>query len=121
MLNYNFSRVIKARGIENPSIFLQKQGFSQNFALNIINGNTRSLRLSSLEKLCIILKCTPNDVMEWVPDDESNVEENHPLNKIKKNDKVLNILKTLNSIPLDELEKIDKIIKANIEAIENDD
>lgn len=116
MLNYNFTRILKARGIENPSIFLQKHGFSQNFTRNIINGNARALRLSSLEKLCIILQCSPNDVMEWVPDEGSKIEESHPLNKIKKTDKVANILKTLNSIPLAELEKIDELINENIEA-----
>ncbi len=115
MLQYNFTRIFYARGIEKPSSYLQKNGFSENFTRKIISGDVRALRLSSLEKLCLILQCTPNDVIEWIPDEGSKVDEKHPLNKIKKNDKVVDILKTLNSVPIDMLEKIEKVIKENIE------
>jgi len=115
MLQYNFKRVLKARGIENYTVYLQSFGFSQEFSRKIVNGKARIIRLSSLEKLCIILQCTPNDVIEWIPDNDSKVEENHPLNKKKKNEKVVNILKTLNSVPIDKLEKIEQIIKESLE------
>ena len=114
MLQYNFTKIFYARGIEKPSPYLQKFGFSENFTRKIISGDVRALRLSSLEKLCLILQCTPNDVIEWIPDEGNEVDEKHPLNKIKKNNKVVNILKTLNSVPIDKLVKIEKIIKESL-------
>lgn len=44
----------------------------------------------------------------------SKIEGKHPLYKIKKNDKVINILKTLNSVPIEKLEEIEQIIKERI-------
>lgn len=38
-------------------------GISSNNILNICNG-TSSIRLDTLEKICLALECTPNDIFE---------------------------------------------------------
>lgn len=42
------------------------------------------MRLDSLDKLCTLFSCTPNDILTWVPNKDSQVPENHPLQKLKK-------------------------------------
>lgn len=73
------------------------------------------MKLSNLERLCTMLHCTPNDVMEWIPDDKDNPAEDHPLNELKRNNKVFDITRTLNSIPLSQLDRIEKAINDELE------
>lgn len=114
MLKYNFDRIFKARGIEKPFTFLKKAGFSDNFATKVKNNRVNRLDLDPMERLCIKLNCTPNDFLEWTPDKKNAVDNDHPLNIIKRSEKVVDITKTLNSVPLGKLEEIEKLIKAQI-------
>ena len=114
MIRYNFDRMFKARGIERPFTFLRKAGFSDNFATKIKKNNVKRLELKELEKLCLILKCTPNDFFEWTPDKDIQIDENHAINIIRKSDKVVDLTKTLNSVPLGKLKEIETLINEKL-------
>ena len=114
MIIYNFDRIFKARGIDKPFSFLKRAGFSDSFASKVKNSKVSRLDLRMLERLCIQLRCTPNDFMEWEPDNDNDIDKDHPLNLIRKSDKIVDITKTLNSVPLGRLEEIEKLIKDNI-------
>lgn len=111
MLKYNFERVFKAKGIDKPFTFLRKAGFSDNFATKVKNSRVNRLSLDLLERLCVSIVCTPNDFMEWVPDKDQQINENHPLNELKRTDKILDLTRTLNSLPLSKLEEVERFIK----------
>ena len=68
MLYYNFDRIFRARAIDRPFSYLQKAGFSPNFASRIKNNRVSRLNLLQMERLCLLLKCTPLDFMEWKPE-----------------------------------------------------
>ncbi len=114
MLKYNFARVFRARGIERPFSFLKKAGFSDNFSTKIKKNQVKRLELKEVEKLCVLLKCTPNDVLEWVPDTHAEVEETHPLSHMKKPENDVDFVKTLNEIPLGKLEELERILKEHL-------
>lgn len=111
MLRYNIQRMIHARGILKPFAFFTKAGFSSTFANKLKNNRVTRLDPQMIERLCLALNCTPNDLMEWEPDEGAPVEEGYALNRIRINKKALNITKTLHSVPLDKLEKIEKLIQ----------
>ena len=113
-LTFNFSRIFKARGIDKPFSFLVNIGYSDNFATRIVNNRIKRLDLVNIEKLCELLQCTPNDLLEWIPDSNDKINDNHPLNLIKRNDKVIQLTKILNSIPLDKLNEIERVINNEI-------
>lgn len=114
MLLYNFDRIFKARGISMASTYLKKNGFSDGFATKIKYNRVKVLRLRELERLCLLLKCTPNDFLEWTPDDKYGVDSDHPLYEIQKTDKVIDITKILSSVPLDKLDEIEQMINEKI-------
>ena len=114
MIVYNFTRVFKARGIEKPFAYLKKAGFSDSLASKLKNNKIVRLNLPTIERLCILLRCTPNDLMEWTPDTNNSVDSEHPLYKIEKTNKVVDITKTLNSVPIEKLEAIEQLIKNEI-------
>jgi len=83
MLYTNIKKLFKLRGIDNPVKFLLKNGFKYSSAYNIANSRFTSLTLDKVEKLCIALSCTPNDLLEFKPDKNTAIPENHPLQKLK--------------------------------------
>lgn len=115
MIKYNFDRIFKARGIDKPFTYLTKAGFSDNFATKIKNDRVKRLGLKEIERLCILLRCTPNDFFEWIPDNDQ-VDKDHALRLIRKSDKVFDLTKTLNSVPLGELDKIEELINEKIKS-----
>ena len=110
MLQYNFNRIFKAKGIDKPFSYLKQAGFSDNFSTNVKNDRINRLSLDLLERLCLKLGCTPNDFLEWTPEKDTVLDNNHPLNELKRTDKILDLTRTLNSLPLSKLEEIEKII-----------
>jgi DNA-binding Xre family transcriptional regulator len=108
MLRYNFERVLKARGIDRPYAYLVQQGVHGHLASGIRKNKVRLLRMDSLEKICLILHCTPNDIMEWVPDERQASDGDQPMNDLKRNDVVIHLTQTLNALPLDKVEEVVK-------------
>jgi DNA-binding Xre family transcriptional regulator len=111
MLIYNFERILKARGIDKPFSFFVNAGFSDNFATKAKKNQVKLLRMRTLEKVCLLLNCTPNDLYDWIPDKDQQVDKDHMMNDIrKKDDKVIDITKALHSIPLKKLDKLEELI-----------
>jgi len=119
MLNYNFDRVFRARGIDKPFTYLKKAGFSDNFASKVKNNRVSRLNLKEIERICIVLKCTPNDIMEWQPVSDNETIESHPLSELRKTVTDVDLVKTISSIPLGQVGRIEKLIKEEIMALSN--
>lgn len=115
MIRYNFSRIFNARGVSKPYSYLLRSGFSDKLATKIKNNAIRRLDLSTLERLCLLLNCTPNDLMEWIPGNDVAVNDDHPLNEIRKSANAADIVKTLNSVPLGKLKEIEQMIKEKLQ------
>lgn len=112
MLELNLQRVFKARGIDQPYKFLVKNGFVPFTAHKYKNGKVEHMRLDHIEKLCVLLNCTPNDIFEWYPQDLLDDRPDHPLQKIRKRDKKIEIGKMLSKLSLEKLEEVERMLKA---------
>lgn len=110
MLQLQLSKVIKLRGIQDPIKFLVQEGFSYHMAHRLINNTADSVAFYNLEKLCIILNCTVDDLLLWTNEDNAAVSNTHPLNKLAQSN-VVNINKTLMQLPLDKIEQLEKMIQ----------
>ncbi|MBI9036029.1 MAG: hypothetical protein JEZ03_16325, partial [Bacteroidales bacterium] len=71
-----------------------------------------------MEKLCLILRCTPNDFMEWEPESSKNHDPEHPLNRIIKSNKAQDLIKTIYSAPPGYLPSLEKKIREELEKLE---
>jgi len=110
MLTFNFTRIFKLRGIDKPFSYLVKSGYSDNFATRIANNRIEKMNLKDVERLCLLLQCTPNDLIQWYPSKEDENNEKHPLFSLKRSDKVMQLTKVLNAVPLDKLQQIEQLI-----------
>jgi hypothetical protein len=61
-----------------------------------------------MERLCMLLNCTPNDLFDWREDGKTVVHDTHALCTLakQKND----IQTTLRELPLDTLEKLGEML-----------
>ncbi|MFN8309114.1 MAG: helix-turn-helix transcriptional regulator [Chitinophagales bacterium] len=107
MLKLNLKRIFKARGVEQPYKFLTANGFVSFTAHKYKNAKVDQMRLDHIERLCILLNCTPNDLFEWFPDDLLDNRNDHPLNAIRQREKAIDINKKLARLPLQKLEEIE--------------
>ncbi|MBN2637764.1 MAG: helix-turn-helix transcriptional regulator [Bacteroidales bacterium] len=110
MLQYNFNRVFKARGIEKPYRFLHHAGISSNLASKISKNEVHRLDLNIMERLCIILNCTSNDLLEWIPEENTNIPADHALRLLEKPEKEIDFTRKLNAIPLGKMTDISNLI-----------
>lgn len=85
MLKYNLTRLFMLKGISKPTVFLVKAGFSRNIAARLTGGRFIAIPPKNIERLCLTLKCTPNDLMEWEPAKPELLKENQPLSKLVSN------------------------------------
>ena len=120
MIKYDFDRIIKARGIERPFTYLRNAGFNDHMATRIKNNRVIRLDIKHLERLCILLRCTPNDLMVWIPEKGDQIDEKHPMNVIRKSEDEVDFVHTLNSIPIGKLKEIDQLIREEISKLSPD-
>jgi len=116
MLKVNILRVCEIRGINKSYTFFKNHGFSPAAATRIAGGYLNSFSLESIEKLCLALNCTPNDLLEWVPSKDMTANATHALNALKRNDALLaTFTQLVNTASLEKLEKIQEIIQKELE------
>lgn len=109
MLIYNLQRVLALRGIDKPHAFLVKNGFAASTASNMLSFYPVVFKVKALEKLCIALNCTPNDLFEWRPSENSVIPENHSLKTLVK-EKASPIAEMVKDLPVEKLNRLEAII-----------
>jgi len=116
MLKVNILRVCTMRSVTKPLSFFRNHGFSSATATRIAGGYMNSFSLETVEKLCLSLNCTPNDLLEWTPSKDMAANSTHSLNALKRNEAIQNnINQLMNSVSLEKLEKIQEIIQKELE------
>ena len=80
MLSLNLQRLAMLHNIPNLQKHLTQNGFSPNIAHRIASNADSHIKFQYLEKLCLLFKCTPNDLLEWRP--ENNISPKEPLKQL---------------------------------------
>ena len=82
MLRYNLKRIFNQKGVLAPAAFLKKAGFKKTTSARLARGSFKEISMENLEKLCLQLRCTPNDLMEWTPAKQNDLDDGQPLAKL---------------------------------------
>lgn len=102
MLHYNIERAILMRGHINPKAYLKRMGFTRFIVSNLLS-KPQNIRMEHIEKLCLELHCTPNDLMELEPSESKPMEENHPLKKLIRTDSMQPMREAILRLPPEKL------------------
>ena len=104
MLKYNLKRLLQERSIKNPVTFLTNAGFNRQTASRLASNRFAVLSAAYFEKLCVALKCTPNDLMDWVPDKNTSAE-NHPLASLQRIQLPPHLIDVMEDVPASKLKE----------------
>lgn len=109
MLYLNVKRVMHLRGIENHNQFIIKLGFAPATARKMLRGEHWRIDVAHIERLCLALKCTPNDLLEWQPPENNANPGAEALNKLRHGEN--DLTKLLGSLPLEKLDEAASILR----------
>lgn len=62
MLSLRVNEILKEKN-KTPYWLSKQTGLSPNNIGKICNGETANIRFDTIEKICLALECTPNDIM----------------------------------------------------------
>lgn len=111
MLNFNPKNIFAKRGIEKTTAFLVgKLGMDYSTASRFLKSKSRFVKINDIEKLCIALNCTPNDLFEWKPDTNTVLPETHSLTALEKREPTKNLQDLVKDIPSHKLALIEQLL-----------
>jgi DNA-binding Xre family transcriptional regulator len=102
MLKYNIKNLLTERGVRFPQAYLIQIGFTSQTASRIVNNKFKYLTLQQIETICTKLKCTPNDLFQWIPDANTKTE-NHSLAVLQHTPLPDHLLNLIDDVPQDKM------------------
>lgn len=114
MLKPNLSRIFITRGIKKPYAFLHNNGFTRNEALRLSSEKIKTLHLRHIERLCFLLNCTPNDLLEYIPDNPQQKSQSNILSSLIRSDSP-DPLKLSLDVPADKIESFTNELKTLVD------
>lgn len=108
MLASNVLNLIEARGTSRrkASAFLRGIGFNYDTAKAIVSGRRQEFTYYQIEILCMNLHCTPSDLFIYQPERHHKLPADHPLLRIKSGKPLPKLGKTIASLPVEQLPKL---------------
>ena len=67
MIKLRILEILEQKGLTKYWLYKQMGMSYQNFN-KMVNNDTKSIRYTNLEALCVILECNPSDLFEYIPD-----------------------------------------------------
>ncbi|HEX8368318.1 MAG TPA: helix-turn-helix transcriptional regulator [Pyrinomonadaceae bacterium] len=110
MLIFNPKTIFALRGIENPTDFLAKNGINRSTASKMLNGYMTTIKTVYVEKICVLLNCTPGDLFEWKAGSKTQISENHALNTLRKYGAGKTFSELVKDIPVEKLGKLEEML-----------
>ena len=104
MIVLNIRELCKLRGIKHPHAALTKAGISNTVATDYLKKKKGRFVLEDVETLCLLLRCTPNDLFKWVPDEPKDDFPENPLQQIRQKPQ-MNLEEKLKNMSAEEIEK----------------
>lgn len=111
MLRLNAKHLFAAKVIERPQGFLRNNGFTPSTANQIATGKVMQLKFKTLEKLCLVLNCTPHDLFEWVPDASVTEPGKFELSALMKDKQVVKLSEKLRAMTIAEIEEVNRFVE----------
>lgn len=75
MVKLNIEKLLKDKG-KSKYWLCQKMNITSRNLNRIIRGDTTAISFKYIEEFCTLLECTPNELMNIIPDKEFIKEEN---------------------------------------------
>lgn len=106
MFVLNIPNLLAGRGIDNAARYLTKAGMKYHTVNRLLTGKVQSMTYATLEQLCILCNCTPDELFVWREGDIAGIAPDHPLHKLKPKEVVQNPIARIKNLSASKLEKL---------------
>jgi DNA-binding Xre family transcriptional regulator len=113
MLHWNIKAILKQRGYKPTPFFLTNIGIPKHTAKALLYKQVQNLSLKNIETLCIFFRCTPNELLAYIPDPNHELQATQPILQLQADEEV-NPLGLLKSLSNAEIIEVDQYIKQYI-------
>ncbi len=110
MIIFNLNRLLRIKGVTKPYSYLMSIGYSSSTASQIARNQVRSFTLTSIEKMCTQLNCTPNDLFEYIPPSAQKLPDDHALNTLKREQNLEEINKLLSNLSMEKIRELSELV-----------
>jgi hypothetical protein len=86
-----------------------RNGFNRSTAGRLLHMQTEHVKIEHVQKLCLMINCTPNDLYEWRPAPGSSAAD-HPLETIKHGSAGATIDDFVREMPLEKLRDLESML-----------
>lgn len=111
MIANNIKNLLYLRQIEKPRAWMIDKRISPKNADKLLSNEQRHIKFDDIEKLCLHLNCSPAELFIWQPDTEADNIPGHPLQAIRSDKAMPDVLSKLKFASLDELKKVDEFLQ----------
>lgn len=110
MLQLNVLELLAGRGITNPQRYLIKQGIPYYTVSRLVTNKSRNISFDALEQLCLVCKCTPDELFVWVADEATAGTEPVALEKLKPKPKLPTAAERLRNLSAEQVQKLQEFM-----------
>ena len=110
MLRLDAKKIFAARAIEKPQGFLRNRGFSPHTASDLVTGRTVQIKFKVLERLRMVLNCTPHDLLVWEPDEGVKEPQAFELRALIKDKEIIKINEQLRGMTLTDVAEVNRFV-----------
>ena len=114
MLKWNFKKMFRMRGIDNPFTYLRKLGLSHDVAYRIANDKCDKISMKHLAILCTALNCTPDDLIEWHPAGKEKTDARKAVHALIPGKEGADAAELLRGIPAKQMKELAKMLKESL-------
>ena len=104
MIALSIKDLFRLRGIRQPVKAMRKAGISHYVAHAYLKGKKQRMVVEHLEILCKLLRCTPNELFSWEPDNQAEDFPENPLQAIRKKER-MDLNEVLKGMSVEEIER----------------
>ena len=112
MLIFSPKKILALRGVEKTANFMVKNGFTYQSAGRVLKARSSLIKIQDIERLCVALNCTPNDLFEWKADGEKILPDGHSLNALSRGEGAKSLRQMVKDVPSDKLALIENLLDA---------
>lgn len=111
MFKLRITTLAKELGITNLYGHLRKNGISRHHATQLSNGKQTKFSPSLLYRLCVAFKCSLNDLFEYVPSDQEQVQNNPFLHAMVRQRETMDVSDKLKELDTEKREQLIQFLK----------
>ena len=115
MFTLELKSILVAKGYKANTGTLRNIGFTFTTARALLNGTAKTINLQQLELLCIFLRCTPNDLINYTPEPNNFVQPYYPIHTLTKANNPLQTLDHIKSMTATEMQEFQKMVEQFVE------